>query len=685
MAGFAGQGQTGKAFTGAHTYPLETGHAFTGESFTGAKSGTKFAVIATAGLAMATAMAMGPTASVPAAPPTPAPQGQTGVAFTGLSFTGGSPAPVPTGLAFVGLSPTGGINVPLATNVTVTAGLAQATAIAEGATVPIIAGDLGFFWGVYGASGGVYAQFNAPNQVPDVGSVGTPTPLGAVQQLIAENGWAGFIIGGVPYGIGANANAAGFTHVISQGTTGTDDYYTTPLALTAASGSSATADGLIAAGAVFPILQVDGGDGWAWCIDSSNPGGPGTSYVYAWGNNTVPSGGSNFGVMGNATPTSAQNPIQPTPVQVLGVGGVGLLELASFYGAISGGAGHCVGITPAGKVVACGLDTYGECGVGVTGTTHPLPVQVLTGVQGDSSGFLSDIVYVSVGDYHSLALDNSVPAKVYAWGRDFWGQLGDQASGVNPVSGGGPNRTTPVLVDFAGVAGFVGPVSAICGGGGTTSDGHSLFLDQGSGNVFSSGNNTFGQLGLGVTGTPNTNSTSTPSLVQLAAAGAVLPILKIAAGGRHSLALDSANQVWAWGDNHLGTLGLGGTPGSGGIPLTTSIPHRVINLPAGTVNLLFAGNGTSIVDAENGTSPVNITVIAGLAQATTTAEGAQASTNITATAGLAMATAEAQGATAKTTTNATATAGLATAYAQALSPQAAIPATNAGPFVGRIV
>lgn len=82
---------------------------------------------------------------------------------------------------------------------------------------------------------------------------------------------------------------------------------------------------------------------------------------------------------------------------------------------------------------------------------------------------------------------------------------------------------------------------------------HSLALDA-NGNVWAWGFNGYGQLGDGTT-----ISSATPVQVQFPAA---IAITAIAAGYDHSLALDTYGRVWTWGDNIDGQLGDGTTTNS---------------------------------------------------------------------------------------------------------------------------
>lgn len=55
----------------------------------------------------------------------------------------------------------------------------------------------------------------------------------------------------------------------------------------------------------------------------------------------------------------------------------------------------------------------------------------------------------------------------------------------------------------------------------------------------------------------------------------------IAGGGIHSLALDSDGRVWSWGDNTHGQLGIGSEAEVHASPSTVVLPRKVLSIAAG--------------------------------------------------------------------------------------------------------
>lgn len=74
------------------------------------------------------------------------------------------------------------------------------------------------------------------------------------------------------------------------------------------------------------------------------------------------------------------------------------------------------------------------------------------------------------------------------------------------------------------------------------------------GQVFSWGQNQFGQLGLGMHGP----SISTPQIIQSLQG---IPFAQLSAGGAHSFAITLSGAVFGWGRNKFGQLGLNDTNG----------------------------------------------------------------------------------------------------------------------------
>ena len=181
--------------------------------------------------------------------------------------------------------------------------------------------------------------------------------------------------------------------------------------------------------------------------------------------------------------------------------------------------GYSLALKSDGTVWAWGYNFFGQLGDG-TNIHRNTPVQV--------SG-LTGAVQISAGSYHSLALKSD--GTVWAWGSNGAGELGN---------GTQTSSRTPVQV--LGLSNVV-QVSA---GGGKFDGGTSLALKS-DGTVWGWGSSFTGALGEGI---------SSNVLTPVKVAG-IANVVQIDLGEGHSLALKPDGTVWAWGDNFYGQLGDG--------------------------------------------------------------------------------------------------------------------------------
>jgi alpha-tubulin suppressor-like RCC1 family protein len=303
-------------------------------------------------------------------------------------------------------------------------------------------------------------------------------------------------------------------------------------------------------GKTIAAIAGGGAHSLALCADGS---------IYAWGQNL-------YGALGDGTTTSSN-----TPVAVKTDGALSGRKPS----AVAAGSLHSLLLTADGSVFAWGYNFWGQLGNGTT-TTSNVPVRV------NSTGALAGrrITAIAAGDVHSLAL--SADGSVFAWGSNGDGQLGDGTT---------IKRATPVPVLSTGaLAGKT--VVAISAG-----EDHSLALTA-DGIVYAWGGNDYGQLGDGTT----TRQTS-PAAVLAPAGWGADPIVAIAAGDHHSLALTASGVAFAWGRNLSGQLGNGGTTQSGSpVPVNATgvlAGRRVRSIHAGGSHSLavFANAGLPIITA----------------------------------------------------------------------------------------
>lgn len=235
--------------------------------------------------------------------------------------------------------------------------------------------------------------------------------------------------------------------------------------------------------------------------------GSGSGSAYAWGSDSS-------GQLGDGgTPTNRASPIAIPGLAV---------RVDDAYPTLAAGGSHSLAITFDGSIAAWGSDAYGQLGNDLPKANTQSPVSFVLPAGAPA-------VTVAAGRDHSLAIDTD--GRLWAWGRNLYGQLGD---------GTQFDRAAPVQV-----TGF-GPglryATAIAAGGD-----HSFALDS-DGRVWAWGRDAYGQLG----DTTTLANQLTPAAVALPS-GAV--VLAVASGTDHGMALLADDTVWTWGRDASGQLG----------------------------------------------------------------------------------------------------------------------------------
>ena len=235
------------------------------------------------------------------------------------------------------------------------------------------------------------------------------------------------------------------------------------------------------------------------------------------------------------------------------------------YLQVSAGANHSLALGSDGNVYAWGYNYYGQLGDGTRDDKHA-PVRVKTPDRKTYPDLPADFTYlqVSAGYWHSLALGSD--GNVYAWGYNNAGRLGDGTT---------TDRDAPVRVKTPDRKAYPDlPADftylQVSGGGW-----HSLAVGS-DGNVYAWGDNSSGQLGNGTSNTyPNTTPVrvKTPDRSTYPDLPADFTYLQVSAGYWHSMALGSDGNVYAWGDNQYGQLG-DGTRDDKHAPVRVKTPDR---------------------------------------------------------------------------------------------------------------
>ena len=294
------------------------------------------------------------------------------------------------------------------------------------------------------------------------------------------------------------------------------------------------------------FCKISAGTGLTLAIDKNGK-------VWSWGSN-------NQGGLGDNTTTN-----QSTPIAVLGA--------AKTFCNIIGSNMYSIALDYNGKAWSWGYNNNGQLGNNST-TTKKTPVAVL--------GAAKTFCQISSSNYHVLAIDKN--GKLWGWGYNYYGQLG------NKLNSFGGNRSTPVAVlgatktfcqigtgynfslglDKNGkVWGWGYNGQGQLGDNSTTShitpiavlgstktfckisggQQHSVAIDK-NGKAWTWGQNNNGQLGNN-----DTVSQRTPVAVYGNGTKTFCSIFA-GPGAYQTVAIDKNGKVWCWGANNKGQLGI---------------------------------------------------------------------------------------------------------------------------------
>jgi alpha-tubulin suppressor-like RCC1 family protein len=234
--------------------------------------------------------------------------------------------------------------------------------------------------------------------------------------------------------------------------------------------------------------------------------------VWRWGN----SGGSSLGSLSDLTK-------KPTPIPAL-------KGIDCRVQSISNGSDHSVTVIN-GNLLTFGSNKYQQLGRIISGDTDYNPVAAVID---------NPAVSVSCGGWHSISLHENGSLKSFGWGGSLLSGAGALGQGSKAPVG------APTTIEFfEELSDRV--IQVACG------QQHSLFLTE-SGAVFATGHGAYGILGTG-----ETSDELLP--VQLTALDATLingeKIVKIACGGSFSAFVTDQGNLYVWGRNDSGQLGLG--------------------------------------------------------------------------------------------------------------------------------
>lgn len=306
------------------------------------------------------------------------------------------------------------------------------------------------------------------------------------------------------------AVASGQFHSIALASDGTlyawGDNNSSQLGLGFASVGSTTPVAVDMTGALAgkTITAIAAGNTFSLALDS-------TGKVYVWGSGPIGNSGVPIG--------TAQ-----TPAAVDTTGALAGKTITH----IAAGSDFALARDSLGKVYSWGANGNGQLGRAGSGSGVPVAV--------DTAGVLSGvfITEIAAGAQHAVAVD--ITGKLYTWGLNNLGQLG------NGVTGG--TSAVPVAVSLTGP--LATKVFTIAAAG----NAHSLVMTSAS-ELYAWGDGTQGQMGNGAN-----ISSNVPVAVTLTGALAGQTVSTIGCGYNHCIVRTQGDRVFTWGPNSNGALGI---------------------------------------------------------------------------------------------------------------------------------
>jgi len=193
-----------------------------------------------------------------------------------------------------------------------------------------------------------------------------------------------------------------------------------------------------------------------------------------------------------------------------------------------------------GRIWTFGENYYGQLGLGMGDNEYK---NVPTEIQRNINGLLEDVRIISVSCGHDHTVLLSDDGRIWTFGLNDYGQLG---------LGDRKYRNVPTEIQ-RGLNGLLEDVKIIgvsCGAY------HTVLLSEDGKHIWTFGKNTYGQLGLGMEDNEDKNI---PTEIQRNINGLLedVRIIGASCGYDHTVLLSDDGRIWTFGNDTYGQLGLG--------------------------------------------------------------------------------------------------------------------------------
>ena len=290
--------------------------------------------------------------------------------------------------------------------------------------------------------------------------------------------------------------------------------------------------------------------------------------VYTWGRNS-------YGQLGNGTDENSNMPICISDIEGNALRGKNIIKIQGYD--------IITALDSEGKVYTWGRNRYGQLGNGsdIEYSNEPICISEIEG------NALRGKNIIKIQGYNTITVLDS-EGKVYTWGRNNYGQLGN-----------GTNEDSNVPICISDI-----PDNVLNGNNivEMQSDGSTMIAIDNEGKVYTWGDNEYCQLGDG-TGGEYGDYSNEPICISALKGNALngKNIVEIQSIEDTMIAIDNEGKVYTWGDNYSGKLGNGTNENSNEPICISDIEKNALNgknIVKIQYNILFEGYTMIALDSE---------------------------------------------------------------------------------------